>query len=488
MSESTTSTASTKVTGVLLCRDRVAIHLGGKGPDSVKALHGAASVFAPGELQGLLAGAISDGIFGAKVAVGVDPLLEFFSTQRSVSFQEGGKAESLIDELRGKYEGRLVAESMRTALPPKTHQTAIAVPKGELQETAQAFESFSSGRVKFISTTHAMYAMAADEYPNPRKWKSEIRVFLGSHEGLVLFAIEGTLVARQIFEYSGQAQGAVASAVNGVIVAVKEGLGLDPPEGILFHVGQGDTALADLCTSMTGLPAESASRIDYDQATLSAALAFDGFRRKRQEVDFLNRAQSVTKSSAERLVPMKAAGVLVASVLGMGAFLWNTGSEVQDKIDEAMARSQEAVDLYDGDVFLLEEAEEALMKTVGVGEGFLMDRVYWADFLTEIPRILPKGMTLKRIDAKFNFIVPEDKEDGEVATMTQDDSSRYIELNLEMIVESEKSNTPEVNAFSESLIDSDVFSKVFSTVGGAEFNMIESERGWKKEISIRCSP
>jgi len=490
MSDPINPAASSKVTGVLLCRDRVAIHLGGNGPDSVKALHGAAPVFSEGELQGLLAGAISDGLFSGKVAIGVDPLLEFFSTQRTVSFQEGGKAESLIEELRGKYEGRLVAESMRTALPPKTHQTAIAVPKGELQETAGAFESFAGGKVKFVSTTHALYAMASDDHPNPRKWKSEIRVFLGSHEGLVLFAIEGTLVARQIFEYSGQAQGAVTSAVNGMMVAVKEGLGLDPPDGVLFHVGQGDTALADLCTSMTGLAAESASRIAYDQATLSAALAFDGFRRKRQEVDFLNRVDSVIKSDADRLVPIKSIGMLAASVIGMGAYLWSAGSDVQAKIDTAFARSQEAIDLYDGDEFLLEEAEDELMKTVGVGEGFLMDRVYWADFLTEIPRIIPTGMVLKRIDAKYNFIVPDEEEgeDGEAATVILDDSSRYIELNLEMKLESEKSLTPEVLVFTEALIESDVFGRPFQTVPAATVNRLESDGGWKAEISLRCSP
>lgn len=490
MSDSNKSTASTKVTGVLLCRDRVAIHLGGNGPDSVKALHGAASVFSEGELQGLLAGAISDGLFGGKVVIGVDPLLEFFSTQRTVSFQEGGKSESLIEELRGKYEGRLVAESMRTALPPKTHQTAIAVPKGELQETAQAFDSFTAGKVKFVSTTHALYAMASDDHPNPRKWKSEIRVFLGSHEGLVLFAIEGTLVARQIFEYSGQAQGAVTSAVNGMMVAVKEGLGLDPPDGVLFHVGQGDTALADLCTSMTGLAAESASRIAYDQGTLAAALAFDGFRRKRQEIDFLNRADSIEKLDADRLVPFKSIGILAASVLGMGAYLWNAGSEVQTEIDLAVARSQEAIDLYDGDEFLLEEAEDGLMKTVGVGEGFLMDRVYWADFLTEIPRIIPSGMTLKRIDAKYNFVVPDDEagEDGEAAVVIVDDTSRYIEMNLEMNLENEKSNTPEVLALTEAINESEVFSRPFQTLPMATTNRIEGERGWKVEITVRCSP
>jgi len=490
MSDFNKPTSSTKVTGVLLCRDRVAIHLGGSGPDTVKALHGAASVFAPGELQGLLTGAITDGLFGAKVAIGVDPLLEFFSTQRTIAFQEGGKAESLIEELRGKYEGRLVAESMRTALPPKTHQTAIAVPKGELQETAEAFDTFTDGKVKFVSTTHAMYAMASDDFPTPRKWKSEIRVFLGSHEGLVLFAVEGTLVARQIFEYSGQAQGAVTSAVNGMVVAAKEGLGLDPPDGILFHVGQGDTALADLCTSMTGLPAESASRIAYDQATLSAALAFDGFRRKRQEIDFLNCADSIEKAAVDRLVPIKSAAMLAASVLGMAAYLWNAGNEVQVQIDEALARSQEAIDLYEGDEFLLEEAESALMKTVGVGEGFLMDRVYWADFLTEIPRILPVGMKLKRIDAKFNFLVPDDEEseDGEAAVTVMDDSSRYIEMNLEMMIENEKSLTPEVQAFTEALVESDVFSRAFPTNPGATTSLLEADRGWKKEISIRCTP
>jgi hypothetical protein len=50
--------AKSKVTGVLLCRDRVVILMGGTGSDAVKALHGAGPMFAEGELEGLLKGAI----------------------------------------------------------------------------------------------------------------------------------------------------------------------------------------------------------------------------------------------------------------------------------------------------------------------------------------------------------------------------------------------------------------------------------------------
>lgn len=491
MSTSSKALAAAKVTGVLLCRDRVAIHLGGHGPDSVKALHGAASVFAEGELQGLLGGAISDGLFGSKIAIGVDPLLEFFSTQRTVSFQEGGKAESLIEELRSKYGGRLVVEPMRTALSPKTHQTAIAVPKGELQETAEAFHAFAAGRVKFVSTTHALYAMAAEEDPAPRKWKSEIRVFLGSHEGLVLFAVEGTLVARQIFEYSGQAQGAVATAVNGMVAAVKEGLALDPPDGVLFHVGQDDTSLADLCTSVTGLPAESRRKIAYDQGTLAAALAFDGFRRKRVEVDFLNRAEKSVRSGEAALVPIKSTAMLAASILGMGAYLWMAGSEVQTEIDDALSRADEAMALYDYDEFLLEEAEDKLLKTVTVGEGFLMDRVYWADYLTELPRLMPKGMTLKRIDARYAMVIAEEDEDeegGGGATTTMDDSSRFFEMTFELPIDSKEAQVPEVLTLTDSLKESDIFRKSFATVPGAKTNKLETDKKWKAEISFRLSP
>lgn len=485
------SSTSAKVTGVLLCRDRVAIHLGGRGPDAVKALHGAASVFAEGELQGLLGGAISDGLLGAKVAVGVDPLLEFFSTQRSISFQEGGKAESLIEELRSKYGGRLVVEPMRTALSPKTHQTAIAVPKGELQETAEAFSGFPAGRVKFVSTTHAIYAMAADGDPAPRKWKSEMRVFLGNHEGLVLFAVEGTLVARQIFEYSGQAQGAVVTAVNGMMAAVKEGLALDPPDGVLFHVGQDDTTLADLCTSVTGLPSESRGKIAYDQGTLAAALAFDGFRRKRVEVDFLNRAEKKEKAKGSGVVPVKSVALLGATILGMGAYLWTAGSAVQEEIDAAMMKADEALALYDYDEFVLEEAEDQLMKAVTVGEGFLMDRVYWADYLTEIPRLLPDGMTLKRIDARYAIIIAEESDDedgGGTATKTMDESSRFFEMVFEMPVASEDSEPPEVLELTESLKESDIFRKSFATVPAAKTNKLEADGRWKASISLRLTP
>ena len=497
MSFSSTSPPASRVTGVLLCRDRVAVYTGGKGPDSVRAMHGAASVFAEGELQGLLTSAIAEGILSNKVAIGVDPLLEFFSTQRSISFQEGGKAESLIDELRGKYEGRLVAEPLRTSLSPKTHQTAIAVPSGELREATAAFSGFD-GTARFISTTHAIHAMAIAEDPTPRRWKSEIRVFLGSREGLILFSAEGSLVARQIFEYSGQAQGAVITAVNGMVAAVQEGLALDQPSGVIFHVGTDNTGLADLCTDITGLEAISCSNIVYEQATLGNALAFEGFRRRRLEIDFLEQesAKQEKKKREKKAsdLPLKPMAGLTAVMLAMGGYLWHAGNQLQNQIDGHYRDADAVLALYDYDPFSLEEALTEMRKTASVGEGFLMNRVFWGDFLLELPDIIPATVDLVSLSAEYQFVVPEEEEDGEEGgekknSYSNDEDSRYFEIELKAPLEGGiGSQIPELIQITSRLAASDNFSRYFGVIPAPDINPMEVDGAWQANIVLKCTP
>lgn len=483
-----------KVTGVLLCRDRVAMLTGGKGTDAVKALHGAGPMFAEGELEGLLKSAIEDGRLGEQVVIGVDPLLEFFSTQRVVATQEGGAAESLIDELRNKYGGRLIAETVRTALSPKTHQTAIAVPKGELKESRAAFSSYADGKVRFVSTSHALYALAFDEDPMPKKWTSEIRVFLGPREGLVMFAVEGTLVARQIFEYSGQAQGPIIAAVNGMVAAVQEGLGVGQPDGIIFHVGNDHEDIAKVCSEVTSIDAGVRTHIPYEQSMLCLALAFDGFRRRRQGVDFFTHVDGaeVEDGEASAKFPVRQMLGLSAVILGMGGYLWQAGSALATEADNLFAEAQPALDFYDGDSFAMEEGLDGLFETVSVAEGFLMERVYWSDFLKELPRILPSTMSVVRIDGRYEFKVPEepkDGEDGEVAApMVFDESSRYFELNLKVPIASESSKVTEVGELITALGENELFKRHFRSIPNPDMSKLEVDGGWQANIAIRLTP
>lgn len=484
-----------KVTGVLLCRDRVAILTGGKGSDAVKALHGAGPVFAEGELEGLLKSAIEDGRMGEQVVVGVDPLLEFFSTQRTIAIAGDHAPDSLIDELRNKYGGRLIAETVRTALSPKTHQTAIAVPKGELKESSAAFAEFDGGKVRFISTSHALYSLAADQDPMPKKWSSEIRVFLGQREGLVMFAVEGTLVARQIFEHTGQTHGPIIAAVNGMVAAVQEGLGLGQPDGILFHVGQDHADIAKVCSEVTSIDAGVRTHIPYEQSTLCLALAFDGFRRRRQGVDFFTHVDNTSIAEVvdgKAKLPVRQMLGLSAVILGMGGYLWQAGSALAAEADHLYADAQAALDLYDGDSFAMEEGLDSLYKTVSVAEGFLMERVYWSDIIKELPRILPSTMSVVRLDGRYEFKVPEEPQEGEeeevAAPMVFDESSRYFELNLKVPMASETSKVPEVAELIKALGENDLFNRYFRRTPNPDMSKLEMDGGWQANIVIRLTP
>jgi len=494
MNSNPPSSQATGITGILIHKDRIAIYTGDNGHDSVRVMQGASSPFGPEELLGLLASAISGGWLSNKVAIGVDPSLEFFSTQRTISFQDGGKAESLIDELRSKHGGRMVAESLCTSLSAKTHQTAIAVPSAELEDATMAFSGFS-GSARFISTTHAMYAFAVSEEPTPRKWKSEIRVFIGSQEGLILFAVDGTLVARHIFEYSGQAQGAVITAVNGIVAAVQEGLALDQPSGVIFHVGQDSPSLAELCTEITGLEAISRTNIVYDQATLGAAVAFEGFRRRRLEIDFL--AQETAKQEKKNKkagtnFPVKSMAGLAAVIFAMGGSLWHAGSQVQDQIDGLYAEADTTLARFDYDAQLMFERLEEIRATANVGEGFLMNRVYWADFLTELPDILPPTVDLVAISADYPFLVPEEQEDGEDDlnwTVAALEDSRFFELVVKAPLAGKGSSIPELTQMIAGLTASTNFRRYFQEIPGPAINPVQTDDGnWVANITLRCKP
>jgi len=484
-----------KVTGVLLCRDRVAILMGGKGTDAVKALHGAGPMFAEGELEGLLANAIKDGLLGDQVVIGVDPLLEFFSTQRvTAAHGDDAAPELLIEELRSKYGGRLIAEPVRTSLSPKTHQTAIAVPKGELAESSRAFASFGDNKVRFIGTSHALYSLALSQDPMPKKWTSEIRVFLGAREGMVLFAIAGTLIARQIFEYSGQAHGPVIAAVNGMVAAVQEGLGVDQPDGIIFQVGKENGEIAKVYSEVCSIEAGVRTHIPYDQATLCMALALDGFRRRRQGVDFFKHAEKDVAADENGIakIPLRPMIGLSAVVLGMGGYLWQAGSSLQAEIDVLQDSAEEALAIYDNDAIRMEEDLENLFKTVSVSEGFLMERVYWGDILGELPRLIPETMSVERIDGRYEFRVPEEPsedENGELAAPeTFDESSRFLALSLKVPIQSEGSEVPEVQILTQALKDSELLRSHFRKVPNADISKLEMDGSWQASLSIHMKP
>lgn len=420
----------------------------------------------------------------------MDPLLEFFSTQRSATFLEG-QAESLIDELRNKYDGRLVALPVRTALSQKTHQTAIAVPTRELRETSEAFDEFG-GQVRFISTTHAIYSMAMHADPVPKGWESEIRVFLGTREGLILHGYEGSLVARQIFEYSGQAAGAVITAVNGMVAAVQEGLSLPKPDGVLFHVGQGDSNLADMCKSMTDLDAEVRGNIVFDQSTLATALSHEGFKRKKAEIDFLQQddAKVKKKKTGESGLPKISMAGVGAAMLAMGGYLWSAGSSVQSEIDALYADSERVLDQFGHDAFALDEGLTALRSTAAIGEGFLMQRVYWADFLYELPRVLPANVELVRVEGFYPFAMPaesEEEEGGEGGeAVTLEKGSRFIEFEFKVPMESEISPIPEKDQVTDALRESEHFSRFFRDMAAPRIVPNEADGRWTATITIRC--
>jgi len=123
-----------------------------------------------------------------------------------------------------------------------------------------------------------------------------------------------------------------------------------------------------------------------------------------------------------------------------------------------------------------------------------MNRVYWADFLLELPDIIPPTVDLVALTADYQFVVPDEEEgedeeeSGKNRSASMDENARFFEIELKAPLAGIGSSIPELTQITAGLAASDNFSRYFREIPAPDINPMEIDGAWQANIVLRCTP
>ena len=382
-------------TAILVGRGRVTL----RGPRASEAvvLKAAGSEFAPGELEELLRQARADRTISSRAAVGFEPGLEFFTTERRPAVGRGSTG-SVLDELAAELGSSILGRELQTPLPEEIFGTAMVVPGQSAREVRSALLRGRNSGLRLISTTHAVLLASQQLKPTGEDSETAIRVVLGEGHGLAFLTLHGVLVARHFFEFSGDPVPPVTGAVRRLLGVARETLGLEGnPEVVLHLEGESFGALAEDLAADLELRAASAPPVAMDADFLCAALALSAWK-SRHHVNLLQSGVAIHGVDTSEF-PVLAVLATAAVVCAVGSWMYLEGRALDSRIRHVEAGSAADLHRFGTDVLALRDQRDRATVLASAVSAFGHDRVRWAPIFEELPNMLPEGMTLQNIEA-----------------------------------------------------------------------------------------
>ena len=467
---------------VLVGRGRIAV-VGGPFGDRAQSLHGAHDRFAANELIGLLEEVFEENPPKGPVILGASPSVDYLATRRRDALPGQTAHPSLVDELEERYGRKLVIQELEGHRLATTHQTVIAAPRRAMREAAEAIHANGRGKLRIVSTTHALVRLAESLDSRPNGWESDIRVFPGKRQALAVFSCAGVPLSRQVLPLVSGGDEGMAAALHSMFASVQESLKLDPPNGVLIHAGNDRTGLLEACRRATGVEVKEASLLGFDKATLCHALACEAGRRRPAPEENIFRALAEAVGAGPRarlpIAGLAGVGLVLASVAGV---LHETAQSLEGELSALDVRTRDALDQYGRDPIELSETLDELRRNAVIAQSFLMDRVYWSDFMEAVPELLPGEVLLDRLEGVHPLHIPKD--DEETASRMPD---AYLEFTCRVPVRDGALRIPQVPQLTSALRGSELFRENFSFLPNAAVNVRPNAADQVARLTVRCS-
>lgn len=463
---------------VLIGRARVTVL--SRGQSSPQVLVAAQAEFAPGELEQMLRGLVTSRALRGRVAIGFEPAVELFATERRDP--DRGKARSsLLDSVVSDLGSNMVGRELDTSLPEALFSTVIMAPGGSAREARRGLSKLGGNATRLVSTTHALYRLAISQFATPRTRRVEIRILTGAGTGLALLAEDGHLLARHVFEFSQAREHAVLGAARRLTGVARDSLRLRGEPLLILHEAA-DEALAARAGVEIGVEACSAPPVSLDAESICAALARCAFRRGHH----VNLLQAGGHGVGAEPAAFPFAGVtgVAAALIGIGFGLQLRASELDTEIRSLNAEQAAVLERFGGDIYELRDQEQQTGFAAHLIAGFAQDRTRWAPLLQELPRIVPTGMAMQSFEGSHLFYFAAN-EPGTLPALDELTSSRWCELLATAGVVNGDA-PPQVQQLTAALQSSAIFQRAFRRVAGASVILHEQDEQPWSEARVRC--
>ena len=466
------------ISAVLIGRARVTILAPSQAEPQV--LKSANAEFAPGELEELLRGLVVSRSLRGRVAIGFEPAVELFATERRDP--DRGKARgSLLDSVVSELGANMVGRELDTSLPGELFSTVIMAPGGLAREARRGLAKLGSNATRLISTTHALYRLAASQFSTPRTRRVEVRILTGAGIGLAILAEDGELLARHVFEFSQARDHAVIGAARRMTGVARDSLRLRGEPLLILHEAEAES-LAARASSEIGVEACSAPPLEFNEHFMCAALARSAFRRG-QHVNLLQ-AGGHGVGNEPAAFPFAGVTGVAAALIGIGFWLQLKAGELDTEIRTLDAEQAGVLERFGGDIYELRDQEQQAGFASQLLAGFAQDRTRWAPLLEELPRVVPSGMAMQSFEGSHLFFFAA-SDPGAPPTLDEIKSNRWCELRTTAgLVNGDA--PPQVQELTAALQASAVFQRAFRRVMGASVVLHEQDEEPWSEARVRC--
>ncbi|RKY22136.1 MAG: hypothetical protein DRQ55_01995 [Planctomycetota bacterium] len=415
-----------------------------------------------------------DGRLPAPVICGIDPRGIYSVTKQITEDEKDIPAAEIVSAQIGTMEGGLAASMVPAKLAAGTFRTITAVSMWRAKQLLAGLEGIKSHKLQLPPMAGIILSQAAAAAKKPRRWNVCLRVLPGEAYGMALLTVGDALVAWRMFmpgRNGRLSKAGVEQALLGLLSHAKKDLLLERVDGCLLQVGTDAAAYEQMASGLSSnldLDVRRAKAYQVDPLGLSQALAKWGMKATVHELDLFRGMQPQLGLSEN--FPRQACAAAMAAILACGFLLWDEATTLEDKVARIRAAAKTDANRARIQLSKVKKEHEVLQNEFIIARNFVAKRVFWEDFLRELPLLMPKGMRIVRIEG-YNALRLSTKVSAQA-------KKSKIQISTEMIIPDNTSGTPPaMHEFIAALRDSETFSGSFPNISGANVKIVELRDG-----------
>lgn len=333
------------------------------------------------------------------VCLGVSSERTFFSTSPAPDTQ--GKELTMADvisacEIGSISEADNAADYVKTRLRGGS-VCSVAVCKRDLaQELLDAVQKANVRNSRLEPAPWSILQAADKQGKPPKKWKTIIRVLLGSGgEALAILSLNNQPMLWRRFTMSQGAEARIiASAARCLQVYALRRINVRHINGIVLQ-GPAARELADKVGAYMNMNAVGVDGAGLTDEAYSVGLALSAKKAQDGGMDMLRTLKPAP--GIKEIFPWKMVAFVLMVIVGVGLTLWDKSKAVADEYRGLRLRNASHAWACNLPTRQIQIERKNLGLEVGCVERFLSTRVIWSDYLRDLPSRLPLNMCLSSI-------------------------------------------------------------------------------------------
>ncbi|MFT7461869.1 MAG: hypothetical protein ACI9EF_000203 [Pseudohongiellaceae bacterium] len=378
----------------------------------------------------------------------------------------------------GTIEGGIATGSLPVKIGATMYRSLYAFQQDPVRSMLNGLGKTRTAQRRMLPVSVALVPLVRRKSAGrPKAWNTWVSILPGPGFGVALLCCGKLPVAMRLFHASQDEISAsgVESAVRGLQSFCRNELSLDQFDGILVHVGPdaGWEPEAESLGRITGWNVTLGARLIADESTLARGLAEYGLNSAPVELDLFSDLVEVYSLFGN--LPVKSL-LGVTAAMGISAFFlfWQAFTvETEGGLiaGQAKALASQAGVKVKG----LADIHKKTKKEVRLAAAFVSDRLFWEDFLREIPLLIPEQMNLERLDGR-----------NRVAWSETSSAETRLSITTELPLPVLEGTPIELTRFTEAVKESELFQRKLPKIRGSNMRFQSGARESKARLVLMC--